>query len=188
MNDQQRAYSRAVADFGTKVHAVGDDQWTNDTPCTEWDVRALVNHVVYENLWVPELIGGRTVAEVGDRFDGDVLEADPFAAWDRSAEAAVAAVAADAAVGRTVDTSGGRVSVTEYVSEIFLDAVIHGWDLARGIGVNDTIDPAFAEQLYSELAPREAELKSFGVYGDVVEPPVDADTQAKLLAILGRVQ
>ena len=125
MNEQQEAYARAVADFTEKVHAIGPDQWTNPTPCTEWDVRALVNHLTYENLWVPELIGGRTVAEVGDRFDGDVLGDDPVGAWDRSAEGAIAAVAADGALDRTVDTSGGPTPASDYLDQIFVDAVIH---------------------------------------------------------------
>ena len=133
MNEQQEAYARAVADFTEKVHAIGPEQWTNPTPCTEWDVRALVNHLTYENLWVPELIGGRTVAEVGDRFDGDVLGDDPVGAWDRSAEGAIAAVTADGALDRTVDTSAGPTPASDYLDQIFVDAVIHGWDLARGI-------------------------------------------------------
>ena len=188
MNDQQQAYARAVEHFGAKVHATENDQWANATPCSDWDVRALVNHVVYENLWVPELIGGATVAEVGDRHDGDVLGEDPVAAWDRSAAVASASVTAEGALDGQVDTSAGPTSAADYVGQIFMDAVIHGWDLARGIGADDTIEPAFAERLYGEVAPREDELKSWGVFGDTVEPPDGADTQTKLLAVLGRVQ
>ena len=47
------------------------------TPCTEWDVRALVNHVLGEIRWAVPLFAGSTIAEVGDRFDGDLLGDDP---------------------------------------------------------------------------------------------------------------
>ena len=188
MNEQQEAYARAVADFTEKVHAIRPDQWTDPTPCTEWDVRALVNHLTYENLWVPELIGGRTVAEVGDRFDGDVLGDDPVDAWDRSAKGAVEALTADGALDRTVDTSAGPTPASDYLDQIFVDAVIHGWDLARGTNAEDTIRVEFADELFSAYGPREAELRSYGVYGSTVVPPDGANTQTKLLAVFGRVQ
>ena len=83
-------YRRASDTFGAHVHRVRPDQWDLPTPCTEWDVRTLVNHVVGENRWAVPLFGGGTIAEVGDRFDGDLLGADPVAAWDESAAEALA--------------------------------------------------------------------------------------------------
>ena len=78
-------HQAAVAGFGTLVHAVGPDQWTSPTPCAGWSVRELVNHVVGENRWAGQLLNGATVAEVGSRFDGDLLGDDPVAAWEESA-------------------------------------------------------------------------------------------------------
>ena len=60
---------------------IADDQWANPTPDTEWTVRDLVEHLVGEQLWVPLLLGGATIEEVGDRFDGDNLGDDPKTAW-----------------------------------------------------------------------------------------------------------
>jgi uncharacterized protein (TIGR03086 family) len=188
MDERQQRYADSLAAFGAKVHAVTSAQWTNRTPCTEWDVHALVNHVVYENLWAPELFAGRTVAEIGERFDGDQLRDDPADAWDRSAAAAAAAVTAEGAMDCTVHLSFGDVPGSEYAWQLFTDLVIHGWDLARGIGADDTIEPGFAELLFAELGPREAELKSWGLFGGTVIPSPDASVQTKLLAVMGRVQ
>ena len=52
--------------------------------CDDWTVRELVNHVVSGNYWAFELAGGRTIEEVGDRLDGDVLGTDPLRAYDDS--------------------------------------------------------------------------------------------------------
>ena len=180
-------YARALKQFGEKVHAVREDQWANATPCSEWDVRALVNHLVNENLWVPPLLEGRTIEEVGDRFDGDQLGTDPGAAWEASADGALAAVADQDAMRRTVHLSYGDRPASDYVDEMFIDLVIHGWDLARGIGADEAIDPEFVDVLYARAAPMEEDLKSYGVYGGRVIPPEAADTQTKLLAIFGRV-
>ncbi|MEX1288624.1 MAG: maleylpyruvate isomerase N-terminal domain-containing protein, partial [Acidimicrobiia bacterium] len=91
MNDALDLYRRAVAEFDRRVAAVPDHRWASPTPCSEWDVRALVNHLVYEDLWAKELLEGRTLDEVGDRFDGDNLGDDPKAAWAAARDSARAA-------------------------------------------------------------------------------------------------
>jgi uncharacterized protein (TIGR03083 family) len=63
------------------VHSIEGEQWKLPTPCTEWNVRDLVNHLVYEHLWTPHMVTGKTLDEVGHRFEGDVLGSDPQAAW-----------------------------------------------------------------------------------------------------------
>jgi uncharacterized protein (TIGR03086 family) len=179
-------YRRGSAQFGDKVRSIRADQWTNPTPCTEWDVRALVNHLVGENLWVPPLLAGKTIAEVGSVFDGDVLGDDPVAAWEDSAAAAVAAVGAAGAMDQITHLSFGDTPGDEYTHQLFLDLAIHGWDLARGIRADDTIDPEFVEMLYADLAPQEESLRATGVFGGKVVPPEGADVQTRLLAIVGR--
>src|SRR6266567_8861546 len=69
----------AVAEFDARVRQIGDHQWQAATPDEDWAVRDLVNHVAGEDLWAPPLLGGSTIAEIGGRFDGDVLGADPMA-------------------------------------------------------------------------------------------------------------
>ena len=55
------------------VQAIREDQWALPTPCTDWSVRDLVNHVVGEDAWTGPLVRGSTIEEVGDRFYGDLL-------------------------------------------------------------------------------------------------------------------
>ena len=90
-------FGRAVAEFDARVRQIGDHQWQAATPDEDWTVRDLVNHLVGEDLWAPPLLAGSTIAEVGDRFEGDVLGAEPKAAWAAASAAAVRAAGEDGA-------------------------------------------------------------------------------------------
>lgn len=184
----ERDFVQGVQDLSEKVHAVGDEQWTNGTPCSEWDVRALVNHLVNEALWVRPLLDGMTIGEVGDRLDGDLLGEHPAAVFDRAAAAATAAATAPGAEGAIVHISSGDTPAGEYLGQVFSDFVIHGWDLARAIGADDTINPRHAAAIYEQMRPMEDSMKSWGMYGEKIEVAPDADIQTRLLALFGRVQ
>lgn len=187
MTDLVSLFIRSVDEFDRRVAAIGDDQWTNATPCSEWDVRALVNHVTSEAMWAPHLLAGKTIEEAGDAFDGDVLGNDPQGAWSIAAKEEREAVQEDGVTERTVHLSRGPTPAQVYLGELFSDHVIHSWDLARGIGADETIDAELVDILYDLSAPMEDRLKASGVFGGKVEPPEDADTQTKLLAVFGRV-
>src|SRR4051794_26430814 len=93
-------YRDSVQRFTAAVAQVRPDQWSAPTPCADWDVRALVNHVVSEQLWSVPLLAGATIAEVGDKYDGDVLGGDPVLSSAAAAEDAKAAVSENAALDR----------------------------------------------------------------------------------------
>ena len=185
MADLVALFSRAVDQFGPRLPAIGD-RWHDPTPDTEWDVRALVNHVIVEDLWAPPLMQGMTIAEVGDRFDGDQLGEDPEAAWAAAASASVAAVSEEGAMDRTVHVSFGDIPAREYVSQLTCDHLIHGWDLARAIGADETLDPELVDFAYDFLSPQVDGWRSAGVFGPRVDVPADASRQDQLLGLTGR--
>lgn len=179
-------HRRATTLFGRHLQEVKDQQWSDSTPCTEWDVRALVNHVVSEILWTPPLLEGRTIEEVGDKFEGDVLGDDPKSAWGESMPQAVAAVEHEGAMERIVHLSFGDVQGKEYVSQLFADYLIHSWDLARAIGTDDTLDPDLVEACKQWFTSMEDTYRSAGAIQARAEVPQDADPQTTLLAMFGR--
>jgi uncharacterized protein (TIGR03086 family) len=179
-------YRRALDGFGAKVRAIRDDSWRLPTPCTDWDVHALVNHLVGENRWAPPLFDGKTIADVGDQFDGDLLGADPVAAWEDSAGAAVAALSDPGATDRTVHLSFGEAPGSEYAYQLFADALVHSWDLARAIGVDDRLDPELVDACAQWFAQHEETYRSAGAIGPRPELSADADAQTRLLAAFGR--
>ncbi|HET7490008.1 MAG TPA: TIGR03086 family metal-binding protein [Acidimicrobiales bacterium] len=186
MDDVVAVYRRAAEGFGSLVRQVEASQWGRSTPCADWDVRALVHHVVNEDAWAPPLLAGRTIAEVGDSLDGDLLGDDPVSAWDDRIGAALAAAGEDGVLDRVVHVSFGDISGREYLSQMATDHVIHGWDLARGIGAPDDLDPDLVEWTWGFIEPQADAWRAAGVFGPRVEVPDGASLQVRLLALLGR--
>lgn len=181
-------FGRAVAEFDRRVGSISDDQWDNPTPCTEWSVRDLVNHVVVEDLWAPGLLAGKTIEDIGgmDAFAGDRLGSDPKGAWAAAADEAREAVNRPGAMDTTTHLSFGDFPGSFYTAQLLSDHVIHAWDLARGIDVDDELDPELVGFVYSAMLPYAENLSESGAYANTVDVPDDADVQTKLLGLVGR--
>lgn len=185
MGDRER-HDQALELFAHGVSHVRDDQWDASTPCSEWTVRDLVNHNATENWWASSLMQGRTVEEVGDRYEGDVLGGDAVAGFDASAVAARRAFRDPDALERTVHLSFGDVPGRLYLGQRTTDLVVHGWDLAVATGQDPGIDPDLARWAWETNEPFREMIEAADVFDDPVDVPDDADPQTKLLALLGR--
>ena len=179
-------FERAVHEFDRRVSAIDDDQWDSTTPCPDWSVRDLVNHVVNEDLWIVPLLDGKTIEEVGDAFDGDLLGDAPKTAWARAARGALQAVQRDGAMEITAHLSFGDVPGREYVTQVLTDHVIHAWDLSRGIGADDELDTELVAFVSDFLEPQIEMWRQGGAFGPAVQVSQGADPQTKLLAMTGR--
>jgi uncharacterized protein (TIGR03086 family) len=184
--DAAELHRRAVEEFGARVHAVADDQWELPTPCSDWNVRQLVNHLVYENRWTVPLMAGAIIAEVGDRFEGDLLGDSPKAAWDEAAKEAVRSMQEEGALERIVQLSAGPTPGREYAMQLFADHLVHGWDLARAIGADERLDPELVDACATWFASMEDHYRSIGAIGLRPDLPAGADAQTRLLAAFGR--
>lgn len=174
-------HNRTVANFAELVAQVAPGQWSEPTPCTDWDVRALVNHVVGEERWTVPLMKGWTIAEVGQTLDGDLLADDPYGAASYAARDA--SVAATLTVDK-VHLSYGDEDPYEYLCQLAADHLIHGWDLAVAIGVPPRLEPELVNEVGTWFGEREELYRSAGMIGarlDGFTDPADA-----LLAAFGR--
>lgn len=182
--DLMTLHRRTVEHWVANVAAVKHDQWGDPTPCSEWSVRDLVNHVVGEELWTAPLLRGRTIDEVGSQFDGDVLGEDPLGRARMAAEEAAAVVDEIVPGGGRVHLSYGEEEMGEYVSQLCADHLIHGWDLAAAIGRDTSMDPELVAEVGAWFAEREDMYRSSGAIGPRL--PGAGDAQSELLAGFGR--
>jgi len=183
--DPKTLFAKSLEQASNVVRHVQPEQLDNDTPCTEWKMRQLLNHMVYELLWVPELVKGKTVAEIGDRYKGDVLHSDFHTAWQHAADAALVAVHT-AKDDSTAHLSYGDIPMANYIQEVGSDIFIHCWDVGQGMYCTVLLNPEVAQAVYDNSLPRKQKFAESGLFGKPFEPPKSANLQTKLLALFGR--
>lgn len=182
--DLNTLYRTTVEGWSDQVRQVGADQWDLPTPCSDWTVRELANHVAGESLWAVPLVQGSTIEEVGDRFDGDLLGDDPSSAATQAADDGIAAVGERLPAGGTVHLSYGEEQLDEYVRQLVADHLIHAWDLAVATGHRLQPDPDAVSDVAAWFADREEMYRSVGAVG--ARTGTYDDPWADLLAGSGR--
>jgi uncharacterized protein (TIGR03086 family) len=168
------------------VDGVPADRWHAPTPCSEWDVKEVANHIIGENLWAGELFKGKTIAEVGSKLDGDLAGADLAAAYRASVGVATAAVTESGAMEAICHLSFGDFPGADYAAQLFMDTLIHGWDIARATGQDTMLDPALVAACMPIAEQITRMARSSGAFGEDLPVSDDADQQTRLLALVGR--
>lgn len=185
MSDLLTLFKTGCALFGSRVHTVAADQWTTATPCAEWDVNALVDHLIDEHLWVPPLLGGHDLEAAGGIVESAkrTIGADRPAAWDAAALDSQRTFSEPGALDRQVVLSRGATPASDYISEMIFDLVVHGWDLGRAIGVDEPLPPDLVE---FSLPLAERYQGSDPYFGPPVPSPDGASAEQRLIALTGR--
>lgn len=176
----------AAATFTAVVDAVPDDRLAAPTPCADYDVAALVGHLLH---WGPSLVGAAEKVVVPPP-EGPEAPADP-ATW-RSDLAAhvdrlVAAWSRPEAWEGTTHMGGPMEMPADLVGGMVVgELVVHGWDLARATGQHPAWDDDLLVWLAAEVARTADVGRQMGVYGPEVAVPADAPPLDRALALTGR--
>ncbi|MFI2027260.1 TIGR03086 family metal-binding protein [Streptomyces buecherae] len=195
--DPRPQYERAADQMAALIDAVSPDRWGAPTPCAEFDVRALLGHVVRGTHGAAEL--GATAARAGAAGAPEGLSGGSDAAADvpddgwamayaRARAELAAAWADDAALAAPVRMPWGEVPGRGVLAAHVLDVVAHAWDLARALGDRRPLDPELARVALAgarQMLP--AERRGGPVpFGPVRPAPEGADAYEELAAWLGR--
>jgi uncharacterized protein (TIGR03086 family) len=185
-----------VDQLGTALDAAGEliagitpEQWSRPTPCTDWDVRALVTHLSDGNNLFATALGDGASSSAPERtpLAGATGDHDLVAAYRDSAEAVVAAFRRSGALGRTVEVPFGTVPGAVALHLRLTEVLVHGWDLAAATGQVAAFPEDLAEQ---ELAFTREALGGLPPGRTPFAPPMPAPDTApaldRLAACLGR--
>jgi uncharacterized protein (TIGR03086 family) len=163
----------ACAEFERRLPAARSDRWSWPTPCAEWNVRQLVNHMARGNLNYVGLLRGGTAAEFVRLRDADALGTDPVGAFGRSARACTAAFVEPGALARVLDHPLGAVTGRQALAVRITDSTVHTWDLARAVGADDRLDPELVTWIDDNFAE---------IYANLPETPTDAASTHRFFA------
>jgi len=179
-----RLHENAITGLTTLIAAIEPDQWTLQTPCPDWGVRALVAHLIAEARWAPPLLAALTIAEIGSSLDTP-LDPDPVVAWTTAQQAAVRAAQVPHLEQTVVHVSAGDIPAQEYIRQLTADYLVHGWDLAITLGLNETLDPELVDAVQRWFPSQAAAYRNAGMIAAPIAVAAD-DPQTRLLAAFGR--
>lgn len=181
--DIVETYERALAETARIVGGIGEDQLTLPTPCTEWNVRTVICHLIQGNRNMAAVLQGqpRQPHPIAD------VSGDPIDAYLQSAETVRRAWRERGRLDESYATPFGSLPAAAMLTLRLADMVTHGWDLAKATGQTPGYDDdvvrvaiQFAEQrLSGENRPARA-------FAPVVPVPEDLPAIDRLAALTGR--
>jgi uncharacterized protein (TIGR03086 family) len=168
--------------FGQAV-AAASGRWSAPSPCTEWDARGVVEHVIgFHDVLLLRPMGAKPERPKGD----------PAERWEITLAALVSLFGRPGLFDGPIDVPAvgnnppTHIEATPLVGLLSQDVLIHTWDLARAVGADDRLDPDLCA-FFSDRLPEDptAQVRS-GMFAPPLDPPPGADPQVILLSRLGR--
>ncbi len=178
--DMPALIAKAVAATNEVVQGVDASQFADATPCADFDVRALTEHVT---SFAPITIAAASKATP------DAVEFDPQGFKARYAAAVpeiAAAWAAPGALEGSAPFGPGEYPAQVAAGITLSEIVLHGWDLAKATGQSLVVDDDVAEATHYLMTRGAEGGRQAGVYGPEVPVPDDADAFTKALGLSGR--
>lgn len=171
------------------VDQIGDDQWGLSVPpeitAKGGTVREVINYHAYDDAWVPDTLAGKTMEEVGTKYDGDLLGSDPKARWHAIVDKAVAAAKA-VDLKKKVHLSYGEYPAEEYLYHITLFRTFRAVDFGRFLNIPYHLPDELIQGAWEYLVPNAEYLRSVGYLGAEIKVPEDAPLIERLLGLTGR--
>ena len=195
MPDPLGIFEKAARRMHEIMSGIRQEQAEAATPCTEWDVRQVMNHVIGG----AEILAG---SMEGNLPEGDVGGVSPNSSYSHEPDLARLAQAYAAESARIVNagrnpgaldgpTPGGMMTASQFLIAMATDHIIHAWDLARATGQDETLDDEVVQAAYAMMTSPEGSGfvdmgRQAGFIGPAVAVSDGASLQEKLLAHMGR--
>jgi uncharacterized protein (TIGR03086 family) len=181
--------AKAAAPAVAVARNVKPDQLEARTPCPDWDVRTLVNHLVFWSAFRSELAARKQQAPADD----PITEETDFTTrpdWPQTfatqLDRAIAAWAEPGATEGNTGLAGGSMPARMISMMMVGELVVHGWDLARATGQTIDADPLVLEAVQEMTSAMGDQGRKMGAFGDEVEVSPNASLLDRALGLSGR--
>lgn len=173
-------YRRRAAELSRRIEAVPEGRWDDQSPCAEWSARDVLRHIIETHQ--------STAGNADDSLSLEQsVDEDPAAAWAEARDQMIVLLDDPERAGGEYDGMFGTTTVGQTVDGfIGFDLIVHGWDIARATGGDETISPQLVAEATEFAQTLGDNLHRDGVCGPEVSVPGDASDQDKLLGRLGR--
>ena len=169
-------HERACDAFAAVADQV--ESWEAQSPCTEWDARGVVEHVIGFH----EMLVLRPLGVKADRPKDDAP-----ARWKATQSAIIEAISRPGALDGEVDMGGGNmVGLEGLVQTLTTDVLVHCWDLAKAGGIDPSLDEELCALGYERASKSREQFAKSDMFESEVAVADDAPVCSKLLGIMGR--
>lgn len=171
----ERAANRAAA----VMAAVRPDQLDDPTPCAEWNVQQLIDHMVGATDYLLAALAGEEPPALSGRSTAE---------FERGLASLAEGLRAPGALERMCASPlGFEWPIGQAVAGTFMDVLIHTWDLSTATGQDAALDTELVEACCAMFLPDMPEHgRASGLVGPAVDVAAGASPQARLLAAMGR--
>ena len=181
MSENLRRYTRALYGFDAVVRRTPTDAWSSDSPCDGWTAADVVAH----NVGMNRMIAGFTRGDGAPHAD-HIVSDDPAAAWAESLDDLLASLDRQGALQTVAMTPWGELPVEKFLGFVWVDPVIHTWDLAMAVGQEPVLAADLVELGAARLERAGDSLVGPGRFEAAVSVADDASTLERFISLSGR--
>ncbi len=183
MSTNLRQYVSSLFLLDAVAQRVPDDAWDNTSICAGWSARQVAGHAA----WLIKNLGS---IAAGDGFiagepEAEVLGDRPAETMRKIVDTTLRQLDRPGSLTVNLPTPWGELSVDEFIGEVWLDPVVHAWDLADATGTPHGIDEATAQAALTQFEAMSDEHRGAWELG-VAEDPAGDTAIDRLIAFTGR--
>jgi uncharacterized protein (TIGR03086 family) len=173
---------RSLSAVDSLVSHIRPDQWSSPTPCTEWDVCRVVEHLIGMNRVFAAMLAGEAPPQRGEDLAAEALPQ----AFRESAAALLDAFAQPGSLDRSYPGPLGSATGAERLGIRLYDLLAHGWDIAIATGQPARLPVDAAVDALTFVRGQLSDDARPGRFGPRRNVPDTASAIEKLVAFLGR--
>lgn len=183
MSENLRKYIKGVYMLDAVAQRVPAEAWDNQSCCEGWTARETAGHAGWLIRNIGNLVAG--TGPTPEQPEAEVLGDDPAAGLRQIVETTLAALDEPGTLQQVHVTPFGEMPIDRFLGVVWVDPMIHAWDVADATGVAHGIDEASAQAAHDQLSPVIDNIRGPGLFADE-QAPAGVDAVGRLMGLVGR--